>query len=128
LEQFWQAHYYHIRDRLSEVLRPDRIVIHKGFYSETLEEKLDNKVAIVHMDCDLYQSTVEVLWGLFKQNALQDGTVILFDDFNCNRAHPNYGERRAWSEFLAGQTRFSATPWFTYGYNAAAFILHDMTV
>ena len=128
VEQFGQPHYYHIRDRLSEVLRPDRIIIHKGFYSETLKKKLGTKASIVHIDCDLYQSTVEVLRALYKQDVLQDGTVVLFDDFNCNRANPNYGERRAWREFLSSQQRFSASPWFTYGFNAAAFILHDIEV
>ena len=111
-----------------EVIRPDRILVHKGFYSETLKQKLDAKAAIVHVDCDLYQSTAEVLWGLYHMDALLDGRVVLFDDWNCNRANPNYGERRAWGEFLAQQARFTATPWYTYGFNAAAFILHDTTV
>jgi O-methyltransferase len=124
LKQFGQPHYWHIRDRLSEVIRPERIIVHKGFYAETLKEKLENKAAIVHIDCDLYQSAKEVLEGLFTLNALQDGTVILFDDWNCNRANPNYGERRAWAEFLRRQSRFTATAWYTYGFNGAAFILH----
>lgn len=126
LKQFGQPHYEHIRDRLSEVIRPERIVIHRGFYSETLKAKLDNKAAVVHVDCDLYQSTKEVLDGLLAMEALQDGTVILFDDWNCNRANPNYGERRAWAEFLSSQSRFTASAWFTYGYSGAAFILHGV--
>lgn len=125
LEQFGQPHEWHIRDRLSEVIRPERILVHKGFYSDTLAGNLDLKASIVHLDCDLYQSTVEVLWNLFRMGALQDGTVLLFDDWNCNRGNPNYGERRALAEFLAEQSTFTATPWYTYGYNGAAYILHD---
>jgi O-methyltransferase len=128
LKRFGKPHYLHIHDRLSEIIRSDRIILHKGFYSQTLNTPLNTKAAVVHLDCDLYQSTVEVLWGLHRMEALQDGTVMLFDDWNCNRGNPNYGERRAWNEFLAGQTRFTATPWFTYGYNGAAYILHDTTV
>ncbi len=125
LKQFGQPHYWHIRDRLSEVIRPDRIIVHKGYYSESLKRPLNLKASILHIDCDLYQSTVEVLWMLHEQDTMQDGTVVLFDDWNCNKASPNYGERRAWAEYLSKQDRFTATPWFTYGYNGAAFILHD---
>lgn len=128
LKQFGQPHQWHIRDRLSEVIRADRIKVHKGFYSETLAGDFNIKAAVVHLDCDLYQSTVEVLWNLFRVGALQDGTVLLFDDWNCNRANPNYGERRALDEFLSGQQTYTATSWYTYGYNGAAFILHDMRV
>lgn len=128
LKQFGSAHHIHIRERLAEVIHPDRVILHKGFYSETLKEKLETKAAIVHLDCDLYQSTAEVLWGLHDQGALQDGTVMLFDDWNCNKGNPNYGERRAWREYLEGQKRFTSTPWYTYGYNGAAYILHDAEV
>jgi hypothetical protein len=128
LAQFGQEHHWHIRDRLAEVIRPERIVVHKGFFAKTLAENLHVKAAILHLDCDLYQSTAEALWGLHDMDALQDGVVVLFDDWNCNRANPNYGERRAWREYLGGQTVFTATPWFTYGYNGAAFILHDNRV
>jgi O-methyltransferase len=128
LRQFGQPHQLHIRDRLAEIVRPERIFLHVGYYADSLQKPLNVKAAVVHLDCDLYQSTVDVLWGLFNQDALQDGCVLLFDDWNCNRANPNYGERRALREFLEGQKRFSASPWFTYGYNAAAFILHANTV
>jgi hypothetical protein len=128
LAQFGQPHYWHIRDRLSEVIRPDRIVIHKGFYAETLKQGLGLIASVVHLDCDLYQSALEVLWGLFTMGALQDGTVLLFDDWNCNRANPAYGERRAWREFLEGQQRFTTSYWYSYGYNGAAFILHDSSI
>jgi O-methyltransferase len=128
LRQFGQPHQWHIRDRLSEIIRQERIILHVGYYSQTLQTPLTVKASVVHLDCDLYQSTAEVLWGLFKQDALQDGCVLLFDDWNCNRANPNYGERRAFREFMEGQSRFSSSPWFTYGYNAAAYILHDNTV
>ena len=35
------------------------------------------------VDCDLYQSTVPVL--AFLADLLQDGTVVLFDDWYCFR-------------------------------------------
>lgn len=125
LAQYGGRHDLHIRDRLSEIIRPERLFINRGFYAETLKTDLSVKASLVHIDCDLYQSTVEVLWGLHRMAALQDGCVLLFDDWNCNRANPDFGERRALREFLEGQHRFTASPWFTYGYNGAAFILHE---
>ena len=124
LRQFGQPHHLHIREKLSEIVRPERIFVHKGFYAETLKAPPDAKAAIVHFDCDLYQSTVEVFNGLNNGKCFQDGTVLLFDDWNCNRANPNFGQRRALQEFLSWQNDFTATPWYTYGYNGAAYILH----
>lgn len=128
LTQFGNAHEVHIRQKLGEIIRIERVFIHKGFYSETLQRPLNIKASIVHIDCDLYQSTCEVLWGLYRQKVLQDGCVLLFDDWNCNRANPNYGERRAFQEFLQGQKEFTASSWYSYGYNGMAFILHDTAI
>ena len=86
------------------------------------------KAALVHMDCDLYQSTVEVLDFLERSDALQDGCVVMFDDWNCNKASPWFGERRAFREFLERQDRYTSSQFFTYGFNGAAFILHDKRV
>ncbi len=115
----------HVKDCLSDVIRPERIKIHRGFFSETLKKPLNVRAALVHLDCDLYQSTVEVLWGLYEMNAFQDGCVLMFDDWNCNKASANYGERRAFREFIERQDRYTYSPFFTYGFNGAVFFLHD---
>lgn len=119
----------HVAMALGFVISRSRIKIHKGFYSETVRDGVPYKAAIVHLDCDLYQSTVEALAGLRKQDSLQDGTILLFDDWNCNRGNPNYGQRRAFREFLEAETgRWSASPFHNYGHNCASFILHDLAV
>jgi hypothetical protein len=79
-----------------------RLVTVKGFFSESLNAKTRNrlgniKAAVIYVDCDLYHSTVPVLD--FCRDYLQPGTVIVFDDWNCFRADPDRGERRAWREF-----------------------------
>jgi O-methyltransferase len=124
LRQFGQPHHLHIREKLSEIVRPERIFVHKGFYSETLKIPPQTKASIVHFDCDLYQSTVDVFNGLHSGKCFQDGAVLLFDDWNCNRASPKFGQRRAMQEFLSGQSEFTVTPWYTYGFNGAAYLLH----
>lgn len=115
----------HVHQMLSQVISPSRIKIRKGFYAQALQAPLGAKAALVHMDCDLYQSTSEVLMALERDAALQDGTIIMFDDWNCNRANPAFGQRRAFREFLErNQGRWGTSHYLSYGFNCAAFILH----
>jgi hypothetical protein len=81
----------------------DRLITVKGFYDTSLTEELcerllPKKAAVIYIDCDLYKSTVPVLEFILP--FLQLGTVIVFDDWNCYHAQPDYGERKAWKEFL----------------------------
>jgi tetratricopeptide (TPR) repeat protein len=115
-----------IESNLAYVIRRERIMLHRGFYSDTLKESPHTKAALVHIDCDLYQSTVDVLWGLYRHDVFQDGCALMFDDWNCNKASPYFGERRAFQEFLEGQECFTASEFFTYGFNGAVFILHEV--
>lgn len=118
----------HVLSSLSEVISPERVFIHRGYFEETLQKPLPFKAALIHIDCDLYQSTKEVFARLSAMDVLQDGCIILFDDYNCFKASPYAGERLAFREFLEGQGRFESTPFFTYGYNGAAFFLHEKQV
>lgn len=80
----------------------DRLTTVRGYYDESLTEDVKNRflpkqAAVVYVDCDLYLSTIPVLE--FVKDFLQQGTVIVFDDWNCFWADPDRGERRAWREF-----------------------------
>ncbi|MDD5585792.1 MAG: macrocin O-methyltransferase [Alphaproteobacteria bacterium] len=119
----------HIAERLSPVVGADRGHVYKGFFDKTLPDAAKGrKASIVHIDCDLYASTIYVLETLHEHGCLQDGTILFFDDFYCNRANPNFGEQAALRDFLAAHEQYAATPWFTYCFAAAAFFLHDKTV
>lgn len=114
-----------IKEALTEILPPERVTITKGYFENTLEQFLPNeKAAILHIDCDLYASTITVLEKALDKNVLQDGTLLLFDDFNCGCANPTLGERKALDDFLARQKTFTCSHFFNYGWNASAFILH----
>jgi hypothetical protein len=77
----------------------------KGFYSDSLTPKLQEqmlaseaKIALVTVDCDLYESAVPVF--NFIEPLLQDGSVIYMDDlFVGNKGNPNRGVARAFLEF-----------------------------
>ena len=81
-----------------------RISLHEGFFSDELFASLSGRVnfgrpALVLVDCDLYASTVPVL--RFLAPRLVNGTIVLFDDYNCFKASDEKGQRRALREFLA---------------------------
>ena len=79
---------------------PSHVKLHKGWFNETLpvwKKSHSGKVAFMHIDCDLYSSTVDILENLADR--IQIGTVVLFDEyFN----YPNWEnhEYKAWQEFV----------------------------
>lgn len=80
----------------------EKIHAFKGWFSATLPDiAAGTKFALLHLDCDLYSSTFEVLDYLLTQQHVSDGALILFDDWNCNRASPRFGQRKAWSDIVA---------------------------
>jgi len=86
-------------DRISRFISEDQIKIYSGWFKDTMKQiPLDVKFSLIHIDCDLYESTMDVLDHLFKFNHLLDGCMVFFDDWNCGNASPLLGERRAWRE------------------------------
>jgi hypothetical protein len=77
----------------------------KGYYSDSLTPDLrqrlleqEQKIALVTVDCDLYESAVPVF--NFIEPLLQDGSVIYMDDlFVGNKGNPTRGVARAFLEF-----------------------------
>jgi hypothetical protein len=83
----------------------DRVKTIKGFYGESLTDKLrqkflesENKIALVNVDCDLYESAVPVF--KFIDPLLQEGAVIYIDDlFAGYKGSPSKGVARAFLEY-----------------------------
>lgn len=96
-------------------LRIPQLALNKGLFSEF--PPLTEPAAIVNIDCDLYQSTVEAL--RIVRPALQQGTVVLMDDWNSFAADPDKGGRRAVRE-----SGLVMSPWFAYHYAGMAFLCH----
>jgi O-methyltransferase len=78
-------------------------------------------IALLHVDCDLYESTRDVFAAAAP--ALQDGTVVLFDDWYHYKANPRMGEARAFHEFLAAHPEWEAVHWTSYATFCNAFML-----
>jgi hypothetical protein len=108
----------------SEHIERERIVVYEGWFKDTLST-IDPalKLALVHLDCDLYESTAQVLEHLVAHNHLADGAMLLFDDWNCNRASPGHGQRRAWKE-LVERHGLEHSDQGGYGIAGRCFIVH----
>lgn len=78
--------------------------------------------AIANVDCDLYGSARDALQILSPK--LQQGTVVLMDDWNAFSASRQAGERKALAEFLAENPGLSFEPWFPYEFVGQAFLVH----
>jgi hypothetical protein len=98
--------------------------LHEGRFDQILPSlvpAVHPEIALLHVDCDLYESTRDMLAGVAP--ALQDGTVVLFDDWFHYKGHPNRGEARAFREFLEARPEWAAVSWTAYSTFCQAFIL-----
>ena len=102
------------------------VEIVEEFYESSLNENILKernlrRGAIVNIDCDLYESTVQVLD--FLTPLVVDGTTIYFDDWFYYSGNPRKGERGAFNEWLLHHPEFTATELCKY-YPAASYIIN----
>ena len=111
-------------DRIARFLPREQIKTYPGWFKDTLKNiPRDIKFAMVHIDCDLYESTMHVLDYLFHEEHLLDGCMIFFDDWNCGNASPRLGERRAWKE-ITDKYRVNFSDCGEYSCAGHKFIVH----
>jgi hypothetical protein len=76
----------------------------KGFFEQTLPgfvaQHRSEKIALLHVDCDLYSSTVTILEQV--GDMLVPGTIIIFDEL-INYHGWEEGEFKAFTEFVAAR-------------------------
>jgi predicted O-methyltransferase YrrM len=80
---------------------PGNVEFHVGYFDATLPgflEKHAGPVAFLHVDCDLYSSTVTILEAL--GNRLQPGAIVLFDEYYTFHRWQDH-EFKAFQEFVA---------------------------
>ena len=99
----------------------DELYLIKSYYSNLKDSQIPSKACMIHIDCDLYESTIQALF--LSKKSIQQGTIILFDDYNCFSSCNNKGERKAIREFTE-DTGIIFEPWFSYLYVGQAFICH----
>ncbi len=110
----------------------DKVLIVSGSYEVSLRE--DEKktrdllgpttAAIVHIDCD-----VEVPAKLaldFVTPYLQQGTLLMFDEYDLNGADNRKGERAALRAWLKENPDFDVEPYRCYHTGARSFLVHRL--
>lgn len=98
-----------------------KIKIVAGWFNETLKGNFP-PIAIAYIDCDLYESTVTVLEFLAKY--LENGALVIFDEWFAYRSDPKKGEQKAFQEWLTKNPRISAIEYQKFGWSGNSFIIH----
>ena len=65
-------------------LLDDRVEFLKGWFSDTLPTLTNRHFALIRLDGDMYQSTIEALDNLYDQ--LSPGGFVIIDDYGAVRA------------------------------------------
>lgn len=98
-----------------------------GTFEKTLPAVIGTKytkAAVIHIDCDLYDATKTVLLGIHE--ILQEGAVVLFDDWFNFRGRKDKGEQRAFSEYSTSQRRWLFVEYQNYATFGKSFVVNAM--
>lgn len=120
LERFWK----NIKDKGVEA---SKVITVPGWFDDTLATDVAKKheiykASIVFVDCDLYESAVPIF--RFISDLIQDGTVIIIDDFFRYKGHPKKGIRRAFSEWLEKSPHIAVSELTRCWANRVVFVCH----
>ena len=71
-----------------KLLNKEGLEIVPGWFSDTLNCKTlekfgEKKAGLIHIDCDIYTSTLQVLEFIVENELLVDGTLIVYDDWGA---------------------------------------------
>lgn len=104
------------------------VEITKGYFDDTLKGKASRdfgveKSRIVFIDCDLKEPSKVVLE--FVRPTLQQGTILMMDDFYSYRGDPTKGVAGAYYEFCERYPQYQWRKLFDYGFVGVAYIIAD---
>lgn len=103
-----------------------KVVTVPGWFDDTcndatVRKHCMKKAAIIHIDCDLYESAKTALE--FVKPLITNGTIIIFDDWFCFRGNPNLGEQRAFYEWKVTMPEWFFTEYHKDGPWRNSFII-----
>jgi hypothetical protein len=78
-----------------------QVVLVKGFFDETLKKYSGSAIAVLHIDCDLYESYLGVLKELYPKVAFNG--VVALDEYHQAEKWP--GAKRAVDEYFGDTAR-----------------------
>ena len=116
---------------LSTGLAPDKLLLVKGFFEETLTMDLQSQLlpggraSVVHLDVDLYVSTKQALEFIYP--FFQTGTWLLCDDYWTYAGASSFGTQKALKEFLAEHPDILLQEYCSYRGWSKAFIVERIS-
>ncbi len=118
-----------VLQNIKKSAKGQKMRIIKGFYQDTIKNKTAqdlniDKARVVMIDCDLKEPARLALE--FIRPAIQEGTIILFDDFVFFKGNENKGEFGAFNDFRKKYPEILFRRIFDYGYGSSAFIAHKI--
>lgn len=105
----------------------DKVVTVPGWFDDTCNPDTAariglGKLAVVHIDCDILSATLTVL--RFVADHLEDGAIVVFDDYGSYRAHPQLGQRGALARWRAERPDLLVEPVRVEAAGSASFSVH----
>ena len=100
----------------------------KGYFEDTIGDKTARdfgieRISVAFIDCDL--GTPAVLALNFMLPALQNGTVLIIDDYFAYRGSKRKGTAGAFEEFRRKRPQLVFRRLFDYGHGGQGFVLAD---
>ena len=115
------------RTRISDAgLDMDRVTVTKGWFNESLTAETAKKlklkqIAVAYVDCDIYESSVDVL--NFIKPYLYTGSVLVFDDWFRNKGLSNTGVQGAVLKWLENNQDVNLQHYYSCDTRTAVFIV-----
>ena len=87
---------------MSDAFVQSHLTVTKGFFDTSLKYYTGSRIALLHIDVDLYQSYLDVLNQLFSK--VISGGVIVFDEYMSESDLKKFpGAKKAIDEFFKGR-------------------------
>ena len=87
---------------VSDAFVQSQLTVKKGFFDTSLKYYTGSRIALLHIDVDLYQSYLDVLNQLFSK--VISGGVIVFDEYMSESDLKKFpGAKKAIDEFFKGR-------------------------
>ena len=103
----------------------NKVIVKKGWFKDTLTQRYsNNKASLIFIDCNLYYSSVEVLNYIAKYDLIQNGTIMVFDDWFYFKNNKKKGDQMAFREFLEQNKHIGATEYFPFKHSGKSFIMN----
>ncbi|MFJ5486606.1 TylF/MycF/NovP-related O-methyltransferase [Hansschlegelia beijingensis] len=94
----WKKGHFDVGGKIPE-FDPTHVSIYKGWFKDTVPafaQDLSTPLSFIHMDADLYSSTMDVFNNL--NDKIAPGTVILFDEYVFKGSEDEHNALLDWAE------------------------------